>query len=82
MDIFINIVVWYCIGYLLSVYIIYLCNIRVEREIATISLNEVLQLSFLSWLLVLIGIVVLTGLDDKYTAMADKLNKKFEGEKI
>lgn len=80
MDTFINLVIWYVIGYCISLYTIHLCNIRPNRELGTVDLKEALQLSFLSWLLVIICVILLNGVDEKFLKFFDTLNKKFQGE--
>lgn len=80
-NIFINIFIWYCIGYVLSFVGIYFCNKMEQRETPATGITEALQISFLSWIVVIIAFIVFTGIDNKFNATFEKLNEKFKGEK-
>lgn len=79
MDTFINIVIWYFIGYILSIVGIHLCNKLEQREVDKIGITHALQLGFLSWLLVIVSFIIVTGAHDKIISTYKTLNEKFKG---
>lgn len=81
MDVVINIIIWYCVGYVLSFVGIYFCNKRYQRKTPTIGITEALQISLLSWVVAIFAFIVLTGIDDKSKDVFEKLDEKFKGEK-
>lgn len=81
MEIFISLVEWYFIGYFISVFMLYLANKYELDGEERVSINEAVQLSLISWVMVCLIIYFYLEIDVKLNKFFDILNKKFEGEK-